>query len=67
MAAKSIVLEKIVYHILLLLANSQGQTCVTIVGYIKPLLTKFRYEVFYHFQLPKVSSKVEGIVTILLV
>ena len=67
MAAKSTVLEKVVFHILFLMLNSHGQTCVTIVVYIKLLLTKFGKEVLHHFQVAIESSKVEGIATILLV
>ena len=67
MAAMSTVLKKVVHHIMLLLFNSQGQTCVTIVVYIKLLLTKFGKEAHHHFQLAIKSSKVESIGTILLV
>ena len=67
MATKSTVLEKVVYHILFLLLNSQVHTRVTIVVYIKLLLTKFGKEVLHYFQVALQSSKVEGIATILLV
>ena len=67
MAAKSTVPAKVVYHILLLSLNSQGQTCVTIVGHIKLLLTKFGKEVLHQFQVALKSSKVESIATLLLV
>ena len=64
MADKSTgVLKKVLYHILLLLLNSQGQTCVATIGYIKLLWTKFGKEVLHYFQVPIPSSKVEGIVT----
>ena len=66
MATKSTVLEKVVYHIMFLFSNSQGQTCVTIVGQIKLFLTKLGKEVLHHFQLAIESSKVEGIITNLL-
>ena len=67
MADKSTVLKKVVFHILFLFSNSQGQTRVTIVGHIKLLLTKFRKEILHHFQVALESSKVEGIATFLLV
>ena len=66
MADKSTVLEKVVFHILFLFLNSQGQTRVTIVVDIKLLLTKFGKEVLHHFQVALVSSMVEGIITNLL-
>ena len=67
MADKSTVLEKVVYHIFLLSLNSHGQTCVIVLVHIKPLLTKLGKEVLHHFQVALKSSKVEGIVTFLLV
>ena len=67
MATKSTVLKKVFYHILLLLLNSQVHTRVTIVVYIKLLLIKLGKKVLHQFQVALKSSKVEGIVTILLV
>ena len=60
-------LQKVLYNIFLVLFNGQGQTCVTSAVNIKLLLTKNRKEVLDHFQVAKVSSSVEGILTILLV
>ena len=64
--AKSTLLEKVLHNIFLLLLNGQGQTCVTIVVHIKLHLTKYWNEVLHQFQLARVSSKMEGIHTILL-
>ena len=67
MTAKSTILKKVVFHIVFLLLNSQGQTCVTNIVYIKLPWTKFGKEVLHHFQLAIESSTVEGIDTMLLV
>ena len=64
---KSTMMQKVLHNIFILLCNGQGQTCVTFTVQIELLLTKNWKEVLGHFQVARVSSKVEGILTILLV
>ena len=56
--AKSTLLEKVIHNVVLLLCNGQVQTCVTMKGQSKLLLTKYWNEEFHQFQVAKVGSKV---------
>ena len=64
---KSRLLNKIINNIVLLLSNGPVQTCFASIVFVKPSLTKFWNEVFYHFQVTVSSSNVEDSRTILLV
>ena len=64
---KSCLLNEIINNIVLLLSNGQVQTCFASIVFVKPSLTKFWNEVFYHFQVTVSSSNVEDSNTILLV
>ena len=66
LVGKSTILQKVLYNIFILFFNGQGQTCVTVAVQIELLLTKNRKEVLDHFQVATESSKVEGILTILI-
>ena len=64
---KSRLLNEIINNIVLLLLNSPVQTCSASIVFVKPSLTKFWNEVFYHFQVTVSSSNVEDSSTTLLV
>ena len=64
---KSRLLNEIINNIVFLLSNGPVQTCFASIVFVKPSLTKFWSEVFYHFQVTASSSNVEDSSTILLV
>ena len=63
---ESPLLLQILQHIVLLSFNSPVQTCFAVIVLVKPVLTKSWNEVLYHIKVAVISSKVQGIETILL-
>ena len=66
-ARESPLFLQILHHIVLPFSNSPVQTCLAAIVLLKPVLTKPWNEILHHIKVAKVSSKVQGIVTTLLV
>ena len=56
--AKSTLLDEVVHNVFVVLFSGQGQTCVTMKGHSKLLLSKYWKEEFHQFQVATESSNV---------